>query len=103
MAAPEEPLEWGPPAAGQRQAPHPFGALRRALAVGVVRTARRLMPLLIAVAGDRCWDCGKQITPTRQLPGSHIVEARLWAWEEVLCDTCVRSRLRRFGGIGPKH
>jgi hypothetical protein len=86
-----------------RQAPQPFGALRRAVAVGVVKVARRLMPLLVGVAGERCWDCGRKITPTRSLGTYHIVEARLWAWEEVICDRCVRSRLTRFGGLGPKH
>jgi hypothetical protein len=61
------------------------------------------MPALVALSGDRCWDCGKRITPTTQLKTYHIVEARLWAWEEVVCDTCVRTRLSRFGGIGPRH
>ncbi|MBI3973876.1 MAG: hypothetical protein HY332_21575 [Chloroflexi bacterium] len=86
-----------------RHAPQPLGALRRALTVGIVRLARRIMPAFVALAGDRCWDCGKRITPAANLPSYQIVEARLWAWEEVLCDTCVRSRLTRFGGLGPKH
>jgi len=71
--------------------------------VTIVRLTRRVMPVLVAIAGERCWDCGRRIVPTTQLPSYHIVEARLWAWEEVLCDTCVRTRLRRFGGLGVKH
>ncbi|HEU5318215.1 MAG TPA: hypothetical protein VFX49_19030 [Chloroflexota bacterium] len=86
-----------------RTAPRRWGALRRALVVGLVRLMRRVMPLFVALAGEECWDCGRRITPTTKLPGSQIVEARLWAWEEVLCDLCVRSRLTRFGGHGPKH
>ena len=93
----------GTPPAGVRLAPRPLGRLRRATTVAVIRLARRIMPALVALAGDRCWDCGKRITPTVQLPGYHIVEARLWAWEEVVCDTCVRRRLKRFGGLGPRH
>jgi hypothetical protein len=84
-------------------APRPFGPLRRALAVGIIRLARRVMPLFVAIAGERCWDCGASITPTAKLRSYHIVEARLWAWEEVVCDQCVRKRLTRYGGIGPKH
>ena len=86
-----------------RAAPRHLGALRRAAAVTIVRLTRRVMPVLVAIAGEQCWDCGRRIVPTAQLPSYHIVEARLWAWEEVLCDTCVRTRLRRFGGLGPKH
>ena len=86
-----------------RTAPRRMGALRRALVVGLVRVMRHLMPLFVWLAGEECWDCGRKITPTAKLPGSQIVEARVWAWEEVLCDVCVRSRLTRFGGPGPKH
>lgn len=87
----------------QQAWPRPFGRLRRAATVAVIRFARRLMPALVALAGQRCWDCGRRITPTVQLPTYHIVEARLWAWEEVLCDSCMRTRLKRFGGLGVKH
>ncbi|CAA9251347.1 MAG: hypothetical protein AVDCRST_MAG77-2184 [uncultured Chloroflexi bacterium] len=86
-----------------RIAPQPLGALRRAVVIGAVRLARRVMTLFVRLAGERCWDCGKKITPTVKLPSYQIVEARLWAWEEVVCDLCVRSRLTRFGGKGPKH
>ena len=86
-----------------RTAPRRWGALRRALVVALVRLMRRVMPLFVWLAGEECWDCGRKITPTAKLPGSQIVEARVWAWEEVLCDVCVRSRLTRFGGRGPKH
>jgi hypothetical protein len=93
-----------PPAQPQaRLAPRRLGALRRSLTVGIIRLARRVMPLLVALSGEHCWDCGRRITPTVKLSSYHIVEARLWAWEEVICDQCVRTRLRRFGGLGPKH
>jgi hypothetical protein len=62
-----------------------------------------VMPAFVAIAGEECWDCGKNITPTTALAWSQIVEARLWAWEEVVCDQCVRARLTRFGGKGPQH
>ena len=61
------------------------------------------MPLFVRLAGEHCWDCGKKITPTVKLPSYQIVEARIWAWEEVVCDQCVRSRITRFGGKGPRH
>jgi hypothetical protein len=98
------PIPHAPPGVLQiRAAPRRLGAIRRAVVVGLVRLMRKAMPLFVAIAGDECWDCGNKITPTARLPGSQIVEARLWAWEEVLCDLCVRTRLTRFGGKGPKH
>jgi hypothetical protein len=84
-------------------APHPLGRLRRGLATGIVRLTRVFMPLFVKLAGEECWDCGRKIVPPMQMNRNQIVEARLWAWEEVVCDQCVRSRLTRYGGKGPKH
>ena len=101
-AAQASPIPQPPPQERERSAPARWGALRRGLAIGIVRLTRRVMPAFVALAGDACWDCGRRIVPTAKLPRNQIVEARLWAWEEVLCDVCVRSRLTRFGGKGPK-
>jgi hypothetical protein len=57
----------------------------------VISVARRLMPLLVWLAGERCWRCGRKITPTSRLTTHHIVEARIWAWNEVICDECIRQ------------
>ena len=67
--------------------------LRRILTLAVIAVARLLMPLLVRVAGDRCWRCGRKITPTSRLTTGHIVEARIWAWNEVICDECIRKGL----------
>ena len=69
----------------------PVAALRRTATSAVIAVARRLMPLLVWLAGDRCWRCGAKITPTRNLSTYHIVEARIWAWNEVICDSCIRA------------
>lgn len=66
---------------------------RRLLTLAVIWVARRLMPLLVALAGERCWRCGRKITPTQRLSTHHIVEARIWAWNEVICDECIRKGL----------
>jgi hypothetical protein len=69
----------------------PVAALRRTFTGAIIAVARRLMPVLVLVAGDRCWRCGTRITPTRNLTVYHIVEARIWAWNEVICDGCIRQ------------
>jgi hypothetical protein len=56
----------------------------------VIWAARRLMPLLVWLAGDRCWHCGRRIASTKLLSSYHIVEARVWSWNEVICDECIR-------------
>ena len=75
----------------------PVAAVRRAATLAIIAVARRLMPLLVMVAGDRCWRCGASITPTVRLTRYHIVEARIWAWNEVICDGCIRR------GAGQLH
>jgi len=67
--------------------------LRRAATLAIIWVARRLMPLLVLLAGDRCWHCGRKITPTVKLSTHHIVEARIWSWNEVICDECIRKGL----------
>ena len=74
-----------------RSAYGPVPALRRTATTVVTALARRLMPALVWLAGDRCWRCGARITPTRNLATYHIVEARIWAWNEVICDACIRK------------
>jgi hypothetical protein len=69
----------------------PVAAIRRTTTAGIIAIARLLMPVLVLVAGDRCWRCGVRITPTRNLSVYHIVEARIWAWNEVICDGCIRQ------------
>ncbi len=69
----------------------PEAALRRVGTGAAISIARRLMPVLVWLAGDRCWRCGTRITPTRNLTSYHIVEARIWAWNEVICDACIRE------------
>ncbi len=71
--------------------------LRRAATLAVIWVARQLMPLLVWLAGDRCWHCGRSITPTAKLSSYHIVEARVWSWNEVICDDCIRR------GLGTLH
>lgn len=66
---------------------------RRTLTLSIIWVGRRIMPLLVAAAGDRCWECGAKITPTEMLPIYHIVEARVWRWNKVVCDTCIRQGL----------
>ncbi len=66
---------------------------RRLLTLAVIGVARRLMPVLVWLAGERCWRCGRKITPTQRLSTYHIVEARIWAWNEVICDECIRKGL----------
>jgi hypothetical protein len=68
---------------------------RRLVTLLFVAAARRLMPLLVWLAGERCWRCGQKITPTKRLTTHHIVEARIWAWNEVICDDCIRKGLGR--------
>ncbi len=68
-------------------------ALRRGATRGLIWVARLLMPLLVRLAGDRCWRCGRSLTPTARLATYHIVEARIWAWNEVICDECIRQGL----------
>jgi hypothetical protein len=67
--------------------------VRRTLTLAAIWVARRLMPVLVWVAGSRCWRCGQSITPTPKLTKYHIVEARIWAWNEVICDECIRKGL----------
>lgn len=66
---------------------------RKLATLTIVWVARRLMPLLVALAGDRCWRCGRRLTPTLRLTRHHIIEARIWAWNEVICDECIRQGL----------
>lgn len=73
--------------------PRKIPPLRRAATLAIIWMARRLMPLLVALAGEHCWRCGRKITPTVKLSTYHIVEARLWAWNEVICDECIRKGL----------
>ncbi len=80
------------PSPGRRVFP-----LRRLATLAIIRIARRLMPGLVWLAGDRCWRCGRSITPTARLAAYHIVEARIWAWDEVICDECIRQ------GLGKLH
>ncbi len=68
-------------------------ALRRGATRCVIWVARLLMPLLVRIAGDQCWRCGRSLTPTAKLSAYHIVEARIWAWNEVICDECIRQGL----------
>ena len=74
---------------------------RQRAAVALIRLGRLVMPLLAALAGEYCWECGKKITPTRYLKTHHIVEARLWAWNRILCDACIRRVIA--GGGHPQH
>lgn len=71
--------------------------LRRIATLAIIAVARRLMPGLVWVAGNRCWRCGRSLTPTAKLSTYHIVEARIWAWNEVICDECIRK------GLGQLH
>lgn len=77
--------------------PRTVSPFRRAATLAVVWVARRLMPGLVWLAGDACWRCGRRITPTVKLSAYHIVEARVWAWNEVICDECIRK------GLGTLH
>ncbi|MAG34793.1 MAG: hypothetical protein CL878_00865 [Dehalococcoidia bacterium] len=73
---------------------------KRRGALAFLWVGRRLMPLLVWLAGEHCWECGRKITPTTALQTHHIVEARLWAWDRIVCDACVR---RVIAGGGHPH
>lgn len=73
--------------------PKRISPLRRAITLTIIWIARRLMPILVLLAGEHCWRCGRKITPTVRLSTYHIVEARIWSWNEVICDECIRKGL----------